>query len=837
MTVNEKSTLTVEKKITPMMEQWVQCKEKAKSAILLFRLGDFYEAFYDDASLISDVLELTLTQRHGIPMSGIPWHASETYIDKLIAKGFKVAIAEQLEDSLTAKGIVKRDIVKILSPGTVITSSVLQEKCNNYILSMSQVGSLFGIAFLDISTGQFQVEEFDNLQDILNELSRIQPAEIVSSTKFSQKHPDFINEVQAILEISVFLLEDWRFDHKIASSFLTKHFKTINLDGFGLKGMISAINAAGALLAYIQEDLSSCIGHVYNITVNNTKQHMLLDRTSQINLEILESTKDKKVNSSLKHIIDLTLTPMGGRFLRNNLIKPLLSVSEINKRQDSVEAMFYQNQHRQHIRKLLKMIKDIERLLTKIETKNVSPRDLLTLKTSIHSVIHIKQHLNPLNIPELLRELTDVIVDFSPLFDLLDKAIIDEPPLRISEGNIFKPKFNKELDELRLIMSEEKQWLANYQKKLQHELGIRKLKVSFNKISGYYIEVTKSQASLMPNTFQRRQTRINSERFISPELKDFEAKILDAEDNVFHTEQQLFQDLCVKIISHKKELLATCHSIAVLDFICSLAEIAKQNNYSRPIVDFSEKLVLKDARHPVIEVFTGQNTFIANDIDLDGIEKRMMLITGPNMAGKSTYIRQAAVLVILAQIGSFIPASYAHIGIVDRVFTRIGANDDLSKGQSTFMVEMTETAFILNSATNRSLIVLDEIGRGTSTYDGLSIAWAVAEYLLFTEGKKAKTLFATHYWELIALEKLCSSVINYHAAIKEDAQTISFLYKILKGGTNKSYGIHVAQLAGFPMSVITRAQEILKKLEQDKDQSSKTSRKDLIKDVQLKLFE
>lgn len=837
MPVKEKSTLTVEKKITPMMEQWVQCKEKAKSAILLFRLGDFYEAFYDDASLISDVLELTLTQRHGIPMSGIPWHASESYIDKLIAKGFKVAIAEQLEDSLAVKGIVKRDIVKILSPGTVITSSVLQEKCNNYILSISQVGSLFGIAFLDISTGQFQVEEFDNLQDILNELSRIQPAEIVSSNKFSQKHPDFINQVQAILEISVFLLEDWRFDHKIASSFLTKHFKTINLDGFGLKGMISAINAAGALLAYIQEDLSSCIDHIYNITVNNTKQHMLLDRTSQINLEILEATKDKKVNSSLKHIIDLTLTPMGGRFLRYNLIKPLLSVSEINKRQDSVEAMFYQNQHRQHIRKLLKMIKDIERLLTKIETKNVSPRDLLTLKTSILSVIRIKQHLNPLNLPELLRELMDVIVDFSPLFHLLDKAIIDEPPLRISEGNIFKPKFNKELDELRLIMSEEKQWLANYQEKLQNELGIRKLKVSFNKIYGYYIEVTKSQATLMPNTFQRRQTRINSERFISSELKDFEAKILHAEDNVFHTEQQLFQDLCVKIISQKKELLITSHSIAVLDFICSLAEVAKQNNYSRPIVDFSEKLVLKNARHPVIEVFTGQNTFIANDIDLDGIEKRMMLITGPNMAGKSTYIRQAAVLVILAQIGSFIPASYAHIGIVDRVFTRIGANDDLSKGQSTFMVEMTETAFILNNATNRSLIVLDEIGRGTSTYDGLSIAWAVAEYLLFTEGKKAKTLFATHYWELTALEKLCSSMINYHAAIKEDAQTISFLYKILKGGTNKSYGIHVAQLAGFPMSVITRAQEILKKLEQDKDQSSKTSKKDLIKNVQLKLFE
>lgn len=827
----------IEKKTTPMMEQWVKCKEKAKSAILLFRLGDFYEAFYDDASLISEVLELTLTQRHGIPMSGIPWHTSDTYIDKLIAKGFKVAIAEQLEDPLSVKGIVKRDIVKILSPGTVITSSVLKEKCNNYILSINQTGSIIGIAFLDISTGQFHVEEFDNLQDILNELSRIQPAEIITSNKFSYKNSSFMKEIQEILEISIFLLEDWRFDHKIASTFLINHFKTINLDGFGLKGMVSAINAAGALLAYIQEDLSSCIHHISNITVNNTSQHMLIDRTSQLNLEILESSKDKKTNSSLKHIIDLTLTPMGGRFLRNNLIKPLLSVSEINKRQDSIEFMFYQNQHRQHIRKLLKTIKDIERLLIKIETKNISPRDLLTLKTSILSVIHIKQHLTSLNLPQLLKESIDTIADFSDLFDLLNKAIVDEPPLRVSEGYIFKSKFNKELDDLRLIMSEEKQWLANYQEKLQNELGIKKLKVSFNKIHGYYIEVTKSQAPLMPDTFQRRQTRINSERFISPDLKEFEEKILHAEENVFYTEQKLFQDLCLEIISYKKNLLISCSSIANIDFICALAKIAKQNNYSRPIVDFSEKLILKEARHPVIETFTGKNTFIANDLDLDGVEKRMILITGPNMAGKSTYIRQTAVLVILAQIGSFIPASYAHIGIVDRIFTRIGANDDLSKGQSTFMLEMTETAFILNNTTNRSLIILDEIGRGTSTYDGLSIAWSVAEYLLYTEGKKAKTLFATHYWELTSLEKICSAVINYHAAVKEDSNTINFLYKIIQGGTNKSYGIHVAKIAGFPISVVTRAQEILKKLEQDKDQSSKNVKKSLTKDIQLKLFE
>ncbi|MBF5050471.1 DNA mismatch repair protein MutS [Candidatus Clavichlamydia salmonicola] len=824
-------------KTTPMMAQWLACKKQAPDAILLFRLGDFYEAFHDDAQLLTSLLDLTLTQRHGIPMSGMPWHASEQYIDRLIGKGYKVAIAEQTAGPEEPKGIMTRSIARFVTPGTIFNSALLSDKKHNFIIALNKVGSFFGLASLDLTTGSLHVMEVESEEDLLNELFQIFPSELVISEKMAIKYNKLLTEIQASFNTVISRQNEWRFDHKTAYNFLSKHFSVKHLEGFGIKGMVSAINAAGALLVYIQEDLAISIQHIKTIRPQSSKEYLILDHISFRNLELIESQKEQDSRFSLLSVLDQTVTPMGGRLMRESLKKPLLSISEITKRQDAIETLIYLNEAHLGLKKSLKEIHDIERLMMKISVGYASPKDLKGLNISLERVMLCAPFLTSLNHNFLMNHYALALSQIQQPIELLNKALADEPPVRISEGNIFKKGYNQELDELYSLITKGEEWLLNYQNKVRLSTGIKSLKINFNKVFGYSIEVTKGQSSLMPDTFVRRQTLTNSERFISEELKIFENKILHAEDQIQVLEITLFKQLCEDIKIFESHILTAASAIAHVDFLCSLAEIAKKHNYCRPTIDNSKILNISNGRHPVVENTVAKCNFIPNDINLDGIQDQIMLITGPNMAGKSTFIRHAALLVIMAQIGSFIPAKSAHIGLVDRIFTRIGSGDDLSRGQSTFMVEMSETANILNNATDRSLVILDEIGRGTGTYDGLAIAWAVIEHLLLIEGQQAKTLFATHYWELTALSENFSSLKNFHAIVNEQNNLISFPYKILPGGANKSYGIQVAQLAGFPLSVISRAKDILKKLEQEKESTHKTKMKKEINPLsQLTLF-
>lgn len=798
-----------------MMEQWHTCKKAAKDAVLLFRMGDFYEAFYEDAEVLAEALDLTLTKRQETPMAGIPWHASEAYVDRLVAKGFRVAIAEQTEDPKLAKGLVKREIVRFITPGTVIN---LQDTANNFIAAIDQVGSVFGLAFLDLTTSTFQVVEFENTKDLLSELYRLQPSEILTAEKFQKKHEALLKELD---HVAVSKAASWLFEHKTAYAYLANHFRVHLLDGFGLKGMVAAINAAGGLLAYIHEELSLPIQHIRSITPFSPCESLSLDRISQKNLELTESLHDGGKKSSLMGALDQTYTPMGKRLLRQWIKRPLVDITKIHERLDAVETFYHDPQTLAAVRQGLKPIRDLERLMMRVVSGYATPRDLLALGSSLEQIGPIKEALGKMA-PEKLVELKELSQE-------LKDALIEEPPVRITEGKIFRDGYHAELDELRNLTKNGKEWLARYQTKLKEETGIKTLKVSFNKIFGYYIEVSKGQAHLMPETFQRRQTLVNSERFISPLLKEYETKVFSAEERIHSLEQVLFQQLREKAASVEKPVFESAQAIAQIDVLASLALVAKQEGYCRPEVDQSNTLHLVEGRHPVVEA-ARKERFIPNDTFLDHKE-RLMLITGPNMAGKSTYIRQVALIVIMAQMGSFVPCTKAHIGIIDKIFTRIGANDDLSRGQSTFMVEMSETANILHNISSRSLVILDEIGRGTSTYDGVAIAWSVAEHLLKVQ---AKTLFATHYWELTDLEAIFDAAVNYHASVQEDSDQIIFMHKIKRGGTDRSYGIHVARLAGLPLSVIGRAQEILKKLESRKETGKRIKKE--IQEKQLTLF-
>lgn len=789
-----------------MMQQWHACKQAAKKALLFFRMGDFYEAFHQDAEILAEALDLTLTKRQGIPMAGVPWHTCETYIDRLVAKGYRVAVAEQTEDPKLAKGLVKREIVRFITPGTVVN---LPDTANNFIASIVQVGSVFGLAFLDLTTAAFQVVEFEESKELLNELYRLRPSEILTVEAFQKKHEQLFKELDgAVLSTGA----PWQFEHKTAYAYLADHFGVHHLDGFGLKGMVAAINAAGGLLAYIHDDLSLPIAHIRDIKPFSVNDSMALDRVSQRNLELTES-----LHASPKHtlmgVLDQTYTPMGKRLLREWIKRPLLDVQEIHARLDAVEAYYHSPQELAELRQQLRGVRDLERLMTRIVAGYATPRDLLALGVSLENCDPIRK------LPPDLLELARMIRE----------ALVEEPPVRITEGKIFREGYHAELDELRGLSKGGKEWLARYQTKIKEETGIKNLKVSFNKIFGYYIEVSKGQAGLMPDTFERRQTLVNSERFISPILKEYENKVLSAEERIHTRELALFQELREKTASFEESVFEIAKEIARLDVLASLAIVAKRNAYCRPLVDTSDALHLEGGRHPVVEA-ANKELFIPNETRLDHRE-RLMLITGPNMAGKSTYIRQVALIVIMAQMGSFVPCSNARIGIVDKIFTRIGASDDLSRGQSTFMVEMSETANILNNVSSRSLVILDEIGRGTSTYDGVAIAWSVAEHLLKTH---AKTLFATHYWELTDLEEAFEGAVNYHAAVSEESEEIVFMHKIARGGTDRSYGIHVARLAGLPLSVIGRANEILKKLEARKESVKRTKKE--ARETQLTLF-
>lgn len=804
---------------SPMMIQWHACKQTAKNAVLLFRMGDFYEAFYEDAQLLSKELDLTLTKRQDIPMSGVPFHTCETYIDKLVAKGYRVAVAEQVEDPKKAKGLVKREVVRVVTPGTVINSSLLSEKSNNFFASLAQAGQIFGLAFLDLTTGEFWISEFTDERDLLNEIYRLHPAEFLTSEKFKNKYNDLFEEIRQTYAFLINTQPDWHFEHQTAYDFLIQHFKVHSLDGFGLQGMVAGINAAGALLHYIQDALCLPVHHIQEMHTYSTSHYMALDRMTQRNLELTTSLHDGSRKNTLLEILDKSQTPMGARLMHHWVKQPLLSVREIHNRQEGIGEFLNKDDDLRSFRHQLMHVKDIERLIMKISSGYATPRDLIALHHSFDPIGSLKALLSTFSSSWIQNEAHKL----DPLPEMnqrIAQALVDEPPLRLGDGKTFRDGYHRELDELREISRDSKAWIARYQTELREETGIKTLKVGFTKMFGYYIEVSRGQAERMPDSFMRRQTLVNAERYISPTLKDYESKVLTAEERIQAIESELFNQLRLEISQYAKAVMRIAQGISRLDCLSAFAQTAKENHYCCPTVDESNLIFIDEGRHPVIEQVCKREKFVPNNTFLDDQNQRLLLITGPNMAGKSTYLRQVALIVIMAQMGSYVPARNAQIGVVDKVFTRIGASDDLSRGHSTFMVEMTETANILNNVTSRSLVILDEIGRGTSTYDGISIAWSVAEYLLTTEQRMAKTLFATHYWELTKLEEKIPGAVNYNVAVHEAEDHITFLRKIIKGGTDKSYGIHVARLAGMPQIVIQRSKEILEHLEENANRKS-----------------
>lgn len=802
------TTLQTDTTLTPMMQQWHECKQKAKGALLLFRLGDFYEAFYEDAAILSKELDLTLTKRQDTPMSGIPFHASDNYIDKLIARGYRVAIAEQMEDPKATKGLVKRDIVRIMSPGSVITSGLLEEKSHNYLVSIALVNKIFGISLLDITTGTFTILEVEEEKNLLDELAKFHPKEVLFSEKAAKLFPELVQEIKRSFTQTVLTLPDSLYDLKLTTERLRNHFGVHSLDGFGISAETTSLLAAGALLTYVCDDLCLNLSHVRTIKKHESGLYMAIDRATQKHLELFSSLRKDDVDFSLLHFMDYTETPMGGRKLKQVLQYPLLSLAEIIKRQDAVEALLPLVDR---IRPFLSKIRDLERLIMRIETNYASPKDLLALADSLDQLPLLSESLSLSN-STLIQELSAKLVTQTALTAHIRKALVTNPPLKLSDGNVFAKGYNASLDELKEIQEEVSDWMSRYQNKLKEDSGIKTLKVGYTKAFGFYIEVSKAAAKEVPPSFFRRQTLVNAERFITDELKAFEYKLLHAEERIKALEAELFSALRERICQEREAIRSSSEAVALLDVLFSFATLSIKERYVRPLIDESNSYEIEEGRHPIVEKNLGMESFIPNPLCLNERE-RMMVITGPNMAGKSTYIRQVALIAIMAQAGCFVPAKRVRLGILDKVFSRIGASDDISRGQSTFMVEMSETANILNNATPRSLIILDEIGRGTSTYDGVSIAWAVADFLLNHPKGAPKTLFATHYFELTALESELKGAVNYNVAVHESASGIVFLRKIVKGGTDKSYGIHVARLAGLPSSVIHKAESILKKLE------------------------
>lgn len=816
-----------------MMVQWHECKAQAKDALLLFRLGDFYEAFYDDADQIAKELHLTYTQRQGIPMCGVPAHTFETYLDKLVAKGYKVAVAEQMEDPKQTKGIVKRAVDRIITPGTTTSPNLLKDKSNNFFVSLDQIGMSFGIAIIDLTTSEFRLLQLDEKKEVLDELHKLRPSELLISEAFRQNHEEFIKELSYGFHFVLNVKEDVYFDHKLAWEMLNHQFTKKQLEALGISGMVSAINASAALLTYLKEDLNLNLDHLDELQTDSLSAYMSLDYTTMHNLELTESIREEGKKNTILHLLDSTMTSMGGRLLSHWVQHPLLNIEKIHDRQNGIEEFIENQSFHQDLTGLLNQIRDLERILMRISSNQAGPRDLLNLRYSLHNVPSVKSILSPFK-STLIQNALQNITDISSVTDQIAKTLVDAPPLRISDCNVIRGGFSSDLDELRSISSDSKTWIANYQVRLREETQIRTLKVGFTRVFGYYIDVSKGQSNNVPDHFHRRQTLVNSERFITEELKNFEHKILTAEERIKALEQKIFEELRTEITKYAPQIREIARAIAQIDALYSLSKAAMRNKYVKPEVDESDMLHIKGGRHPIIERNLNHGEFIPNDAYLNK-ERQLFLITGPNMAGKSTYIRQVALIAILAQIGSYVPADSAHIGLIDKVFSRIGASDDLARGQSTFMVEMMETANILNNATSRSLVILDEIGRGTSTYDGISIAWAVAEYLLTTQEKKAKTLFATHYWELTKMQEQIPGVLNYQVAVQETDSGIAFLRKIVEGGTDKSYGIHVARLAGLPYSAIKRAEAILTQLEQEHRKKPKKS--SFKEDSQLSLFQ
>ena len=791
-----------------MMQQYRRMRQEVPSdALMFFRLGDFFELFFEDAKVAASLLDLTLTQRHGTPMCGIPFHTSEAYIARLIKLGRRVAICDQMEVAIPGQ-MVRREITQIISPGSVIDSNLLSSNSNNYCVAISELSGRYGLAYLDLSTGEFRAGELEGWEGVEETLSRINGSEVIipSESNFPQVE-------------SALFYEAWTFAPENARFTLLEQFKVQSLDGFGLTPHLAAIGAAGALVHYVTHELRRSLTHVPRISTFQREDLLILDPMTRRNLELVEPLRESKTDTTVLKAIDRTATSGGGRMLRQWLLQPLRNLGELKARQGSVAYFAVNELERERIRSYLREVKDLERLIARLALNSGNARDLVALKQSLKPIPELKLVLQSIEIP-LIQSLGAQLVPQQELVALLEGAIVEEPPMAMKEGGIIREGYRPELDELRNASSQGKEWLARLQTQEQERTGIKSLKIRFNQVFGYYIEITKSHLNSVPEDYTRKQTLVNAERFITPELKEMEGKILGAEERSRQLEYEFFIELRQAAVAQMGEIQATAGALSALDVLAGWGALAQEQNYVRPELEDSSRLEIEEGRHPVIEQILLNERFVPNDTILDSQKGRTVILTGPNMAGKSTYIRQVALISILAHTGCFVPAKKAVVGLFDRVFTRVGASDDLSRGQSTFMMEMTETANILNHATEKSLVILDEIGRGTSTFDGLSIAWSVAEYL--HQKIQAKTLFATHYHELTELAQLLPAVKNYHVAVREWNEQVIFLRKIVEGGTDKSYGIQVARLAGLPITVLERAKEILRNLEEGElDESGK----------------
>lgn len=805
------------KKKSSLMQQYNRVKNQYSDTIVLCRVGDFYEAFGEDAETISRVLEIALTARDKntsgtpIPMAGVPHHSLDSYLYKLVKEGHKVAIVEQMEDAKQAKGLVKRDVVRIVTPGTVTDSSALDQKSNNYLISAHQIEATYGLASVDVSTGEFAVTELEDLSDLWSEVNRIGPAECLFSEDFESQ--EILDQINIELKATINYLPDWRFDHQSARSELLDHFSILSLDGFGCENMSAATCAAGALIYYLHETQKQEVLHIQSLRTYTNHNFMVLDADTLRNLELIRSMRDGSSTGTLLEMLDQTMTSMGARCLKQWLLQPHLKTDLINQRLEAVDELKSRIALQEELREALRQMYDIQRLISRISLGTANAREVLALKDSLRLIPSVKLQLEDCSAP-FLTDLNQQLDPMTDLADLIENAIHQEPPVTIQEGNIIRDGYSEELDSLREITLSGKDWITELQQGERERTGISSLKIGYNQVFGYYIDVTKPNLDLVPDHYIRKQTLTNSERFITPDLKERESQILNAEERIHQLEYDLFCDIRNQISSRTNCIQKIAAAISMIDVIANFAYIASKYDYSKPIIDDSSDLIIDNGRHAVVEqLFTGEG-FVPNNTELNCTNQQLHIITGPNMSGKSTYLRQTALIVLMAQIGCFVPASTAKIGVVDRIFTRVGASDNLVMGQSTFLVEMNETANILNNATSKSLIILDEIGRGTSTFDGLSIAWAVAEYILDDKEIGAKTLFATHYHELIELASKYKNVKNYNVAVHEDGEKITFLRKVVEGGTDQSYGIHVARLAGLPQVVVDRANQILAVLEQ-----------------------
>lgn len=801
--------------LTPMMQQYMDTKKEYPDCILFYRLGDFYEMFFEDAITAARELEITLTGKdcglkERAPMCGVPYHAVDNYLNRLVAKGYKVAIGEQVEDPKQAKGLVKREVVRIVTPGTNLSEQALEDGKNNYIMCIVYLGDRFGAAIADVTTGDYYVTEMDTGKKLLDELYKFEPSELICNEAFAMSGID-LKDLKERLGVAVSTLDSGYFDDELCVRTLKEHFKISSMEGLGLGDYDCGVISAGALLKYLYETQKTSLDHLTTLKPYSTGTFMVLDSSTRRNLELTETLREKQKRGSLLWVLDKTRTAMGARAIRGWLEQPLIHAEEIEERLQAVEELKNNAISREELREYLNPIYDLERLISRITYKSANPRDLLAFGSSLSMLPHVRYLLQGFEAP-LLKKTLDELDALEDLAELIGRAITEEPPLAMKEGGILKTGYNEEVDKLREARTKGKTWIAQLEAKERENTGIKTLKIKYNKVFGYYIEVTNANKTMVPEHYTRKQTLANAERYIIPELKELEDMILGAEDRLTSLEYELFCEVRDAAGAEVSRIQKTAKAVARLDVLASLALVAERNNFVRPNINEKGTIDIKEGRHPVVEKMIEGDMFIPNDTYLDNGKNRISIITGPNMAGKSTYMRQTALIVLMAQIGSFVPAKSAKIGIVDRIFTRVGASDDLASGQSTFMVEMTEVANILRSATSDSLLILDEIGRGTSTFDGLSIAWAVVEHISNPKLLGAKTLFATHYHELTELEGKLNNVNNYCIAVKEKGDDIVFLRKIVKGGADKSYGIQVAKLAGVPDSVIARAKELVEEL-------------------------